>query len=248
MRDDALRDVREQLLRAGIAPRHVRRYIMELRDHLADLVARERAAGHAGPAAASRAQQMLGTDAQLVQAMIDSGAPRSLAARAPWAVFGILPVVTLLIVVALLHSWSMALFFPYRELSGISVPESLRTLATVLTLLGSYCIGPVLALACSVVAVRQRLSSAWVWIGLALIALASGAIGVQIQFLAPEGGMPGGIRGSALLQVYQHGQVDFAATRAWIAARVAVLFVLSAVTYSVLRNRAGSRLLHGTSS
>jgi hypothetical protein len=32
--------VRELLLRAGIAPRHARRYVTELREHLADLATR----------------------------------------------------------------------------------------------------------------------------------------------------------------------------------------------------------------
>lgn len=39
---------------------------------------------------------MLGTDAQPVQAMLESNPPRSLAARAPWAVFGVFPLVALL--------------------------------------------------------------------------------------------------------------------------------------------------------
>jgi hypothetical protein len=37
--------IRENLLRGGVAPRHVRRYLAELDDHLADLTARETDAG-----------------------------------------------------------------------------------------------------------------------------------------------------------------------------------------------------------
>ena len=36
-----LHDLREQLLRAGVGPRHVRRYLVELREHWADLTAEE---------------------------------------------------------------------------------------------------------------------------------------------------------------------------------------------------------------
>ena len=36
-----LRELRERLLRAGVAPRHVRRYLTELREHWADLTAEE---------------------------------------------------------------------------------------------------------------------------------------------------------------------------------------------------------------
>ena len=38
-------ELRERLLRAGVAPRHVRRYLIELSDHLADLRAEEERAG-----------------------------------------------------------------------------------------------------------------------------------------------------------------------------------------------------------
>ena len=38
-------ELRERLLRAGMAPRHVRRYLSELADHLADLKAEEERAG-----------------------------------------------------------------------------------------------------------------------------------------------------------------------------------------------------------
>src|SRR5271163_4327337 len=92
-------NVREQLLRAGIAPRHVHRYVIELREHLADLTARERASGLDAKAAAERARAILGTDTQLAQEMIMRGAPRSFAARVPWAAFGIIPAVTIVLLI-----------------------------------------------------------------------------------------------------------------------------------------------------
>lgn len=238
MLQHSFENVRERLLRAGIPPRHVRRYVVELREHMTDLVARERATGLDAHEAEARARTILGTDTQLVQAMIERGAPRSLAAKAPWAVFGILPVTLLVVVIILLHSWSMAFFFPYRALSGAAVPENVRAIGMALTVLGSYVIGPALAAACIAIALRQRLSSRWVWAGLALIALASGPLGVHIQFLLPEGGMPGGIRGSAAPAVYAQGQVDVAATFAMMVARAVVLFALSALAYRMLKRRA----------
>ena len=63
-------NVREQLLLAGIAPRHARRYVTELREHLADLVAQERATGLEVAPAEERARSLLGSDAQLAEAMI----------------------------------------------------------------------------------------------------------------------------------------------------------------------------------
>ncbi len=91
------KSVREQLLSAGIAPRHANRYVTELREHLADLAAWERASGLDAQQAEERALALLGNDRQLAQAMIDKGAARSLAARAPWSVFAVLPVVLFLL-------------------------------------------------------------------------------------------------------------------------------------------------------
>jgi hypothetical protein len=48
-------ELRERLLRAGVAPRHVRRYLKELADHLADLTAEEERAGRSGADAESAA-------------------------------------------------------------------------------------------------------------------------------------------------------------------------------------------------
>ena len=52
--------VREQLLKAGIAASHVNRYIVELREHLADLTAKERADG--APDATAKARTLMGGD------------------------------------------------------------------------------------------------------------------------------------------------------------------------------------------
>src|SRR5690348_7687353 len=76
-----LENVRIQLLRAGIPPGHVNRYVRELREHLSDLIERERAKGLSTGDAEAKARALLGTDSQLVQAMVDREPPRSLAAK-----------------------------------------------------------------------------------------------------------------------------------------------------------------------
>jgi len=81
----------ETLLRGGVAPRHVRRYLRELDDHLADLTEAQRIAGYDPANAAIRAQAQLGSEAELVAAMLAQPSLRTLAARAPWLVFGLLP-------------------------------------------------------------------------------------------------------------------------------------------------------------
>lgn len=49
-----LAELQERLLRAGIARRHVQRYVAELADHVADLRAEEESAGQSGQAADSQ--------------------------------------------------------------------------------------------------------------------------------------------------------------------------------------------------
>ena len=59
-------ELRERLLRDGVAPRHVRRYLGELTDHFADLTAEEQQAGRNLAEAKSAALERLGkTDTSL---------------------------------------------------------------------------------------------------------------------------------------------------------------------------------------
>src|SRR5215467_11648168 len=88
-------ELRERLLHAGVAPRHVRRYVKELREHLADLTAEEAHAGSARAEAEMRAMARLGSVDDLAQAMIDQRQFRSWCTRAPWAVFSVAPVLWL---------------------------------------------------------------------------------------------------------------------------------------------------------
>lgn len=62
------RELRERLLLAGVAPRHLRRYLSELRDHLADLKAEEERAGRNRSEAEKRALLRLGGIDELANA------------------------------------------------------------------------------------------------------------------------------------------------------------------------------------
>ncbi|MES2472007.1 MAG: hypothetical protein V4601_04095, partial [Pseudomonadota bacterium] len=91
--------VTESLLKGGIAPRHVRRYVGELSDHLTDLTERQRANGYDGEDAHLRARALLGDDHELTAAMLENRRLRSWTARAPWLLlplpFFVLPLVLL---------------------------------------------------------------------------------------------------------------------------------------------------------
>jgi hypothetical protein len=235
--------VREQLLRAGIAPRHVRRYIIELRDHLADLTARESAAGFDSGAAAERARAVLGTDAQLVQSMI-ARTPRSLAARAPWAVFTLLPVVVLVAGVAAIDSSMIRLLDPVHAAWPEGVPNTYNGVITAARFVADYLLGPLVAAGCIVGALRQRLSSRWIWVGLGLTALFSGMFGfyMNVNVLASPHGSTGGAVFSALPHVWVGGRVSGTATLAVMALRAGLLFTVAAIALRAMRTRGNATL------
>jgi len=229
----------DQLLRAGIAPRHVRRYVVELREHLADLTARERSSGLDASVADARARAVLGTDAQLVQTMIDR-TPRSWASRAPWAMFALLPVLILVTVVATIAGSMMHLLGPVHAAWPGGVPNSYTGPISAASVVADYLLGPVIAAGCIALALRQRLTSRWVWIGLGLVALFSGMFGFYMNVLPPHGGFPGGAVFSALPNVMVDGHWSTAATLALVALRAGILFVAAGIAYGAMRTRSNS--------
>src|SRR5436853_7404247 len=88
-------ELRERLLRAGVAPRHVRRYLKELADHLTDLRAEEERAGRSRADAEAAALVRLGSMNDLAKAMIEQRQFQSWSARVPWAVFACAPIFVL---------------------------------------------------------------------------------------------------------------------------------------------------------
>ena len=230
-------NVREQLLRAGIAPRHATRYVTELREHLADLVAQERASGLDARQADERALGILGTDAQLIRAMIDKGAPRSLAARAPWSVFAVLPVILLVVVMWATAFTMMHVLGPVRMLPPSDMPEGYGGLVATVSFVASYLVGPALAAGCITVALRQRVTSRWVWVGLTMIALFSGAVGFHVHVIPAEMGHRSLAVYSAAPVIYLNGHPNLQATLGVVVLRGACLLTVATIAYLALRKR-----------
>jgi hypothetical protein len=229
-------NVREELLRAGVAPRIARRYVIELREHLADLTERERKTGLDATAASRRARELLGTDSQLTQAMLEK-TPRTLAARAPWAVFGLLPVVALLAAICVIDISMFHLLTPVYSRWPGGLPTADGGIIAAASFVTGYVLGPAICGACILISLRQRRVSTWLWIGVALIALISSLVGFHMHVLAPTAAYKGGPVFSALAAVYVDGHVSAAATLSWVAIRAAVLVAVAAVTYRILRTR-----------
>lgn len=165
-------DLCETLLRAGVAPRHVRRYERELEEHLDDLVAMQVARGYDGEDAACRARALLGPDEELAAAMIQRRAFRSLAARAPWLVFGLVPP---FLIFFLLAGAGFMMWGAWALLPGLHAapPSWAGPFVTAWSALSCAAAGPLAAVFFTVIAVRQRQNWRWPAFGVVSAALFS---------------------------------------------------------------------------
>jgi len=151
--------LRERLLRAGIAPRHVRRYLRELTEHLADLTAEQRTAGYDEENATIRARALLGDDAELAAAMEEQPGFRSIAARFPWLVFPLLPLPAVIIGLLLptLLMMGLSKFYGFE----FAAPDWYRLLAESLLGTARFVMMPLAMLLLTLLVWRQRLSILW---------------------------------------------------------------------------------------
>lgn len=185
-----LNELSERLLRAGVAPRHVRRYLTELADHLADLRAEEEREGRSPADAESAALVRLGGIDELASAMVAKPESQSWSARAPWAIFGIGP---LLLLAGAYFAACFILWSGWRIfLPGTNTPfVRIDGLAMVYFGVGRmlYFGAPILAgWAVALIAARQRFGAAWPMAGLVLIALIGPTARVHATRLAGSDG------------------------------------------------------------
>jgi hypothetical protein len=167
--------LRERLLHAGVAPRHVRRYIAELRDHFDDLAREETAAGAAPALAQSKARARLGSDDALAQVMLARPGVRSISARFPWAVFGLAPVamiVATLFVAIVLEGGAIFLAGRLMHRSnpfGAAPPSEWVNWAILAwNALATYAAPLGIAVVLCIVGLRQRMSAAWIFTGISI--------------------------------------------------------------------------------
>jgi hypothetical protein len=183
--------LKERLLRAGIAPRHVRRYIAELRNHFDDVVREQTARGRTSAEAAAVARERIGSDESLAAAVLDQPSLRSITARFPWAVFGVGPIASLflvLIAAAFLETGLLRLVFVMSgdQYGGSATPHWLRQFIWAMNHLIMYVAPLALAAVIFSVGIRQRMSFSWIVVGVVLVAVAGGFHVLGI----PEAGRP----------------------------------------------------------
>lgn len=173
--------LRERLLRAGIAPSHVQRYVRELRDHYHDLYEAECAQGRQPLAAEQAARSKLGSDDVLAESVLAQPELHSIAARYPALVFGAAPVLSWLAIETL----ALLALQPLGE----SLPElrSQVPLDRLVHLVELYALALVRVLPVLVSAgvfwsaVRRRSGARWPIAGVTLMIVAAASISVIVD-------------------------------------------------------------------
>ncbi|MBB6251990.1 hypothetical protein [Nitrospirillum iridis] len=161
----------ERLLTAGIAPRHARRYITELREHASDLTAEEMAAGCSRIDAETRALARLGNQDELAQALLRRGDFRSWGARAPWAVYGIGAVLSTLATFVVALATIAAIIETHRPAPDAHpvLPHWFGNAVTIISYVQSLVLPLLIGGGFAVMAARQRMPA--LWPSLALLAV-----------------------------------------------------------------------------
>ncbi|MEE3623609.1 hypothetical protein UCD39_06340 [Nitrospirillum sp. BR 11752] len=174
---DIFTPLRERLLVAGIAPRHVQRYVAELREHAADLTADGVAAGLTRPEAAAWAASRLGTTDDLAQAMIRRGDFRSWGAKAPWAVYGFAPLAGVAACYGLALAALIGILVSHRPYPGAHpiLPSWFGTATATLGYLHSLVLPLLIGGGVAWMAARQRMPVLWPSVALLIIGIVGGA-------------------------------------------------------------------------
>lgn len=223
-----LRDLRERLLRAGFAPRHVRRYLRELSDHFTDVASEQMLAGHSRVDAESIALARLGNADHLAAAMIARPELRSWSARAPWAAFSIGPVLSLSAAyfVACFILWSgWRIFMPAASTPFGNTTGPIYGIENIYFQIGRmiYFGAPiVIAWAVAFVAIRQRLKPLWPILSSLILAFIGST--AQVHAVRPSLELPGHVSMSlAMVPDYALG------------VRILALFTLGFLPYLIFR-------------
>jgi hypothetical protein len=160
--------LRQRLLCAGIAPRHVHRYLAELRDHFDDLVREEIARGKDRPRAEAEARSRLGDESVLAETMLEQPAMRSFTARYPWATFVLGPVamsIGALAATLAIEGGVLSLIGPMVNPRHTPPPEWAIAAVGVWNALPSNVAPVAIAALLAFIALRQRMSMRWVFLG-----------------------------------------------------------------------------------
>lgn len=187
MRSPHFAELRERLLREGVAPKHVRRTVAELEAHRQDLVAELRARGVPATQADVDARARLGSDETLAASVLARPELRSWARKRPWAAFAIVPIVGFLAALAVWMVAFVMLVEALKSFLGVSLLElgGVRVIGPLLFTAVLWGLPMVAATLCVGLAAKRRAGAAWPIAGVVAIALIGGAATMSLDWHAP---------------------------------------------------------------
>lgn len=172
--------LRRELLRKGVSPRYIRRYIAELSDHRHMLVEENRSAGRTLEEATLQARGQLGDEAELLRSVLERRAVFALARRRPGIVFALCPIPALYATKFLILLFGVSVTLLLRRCADVSTgwTNSLRTLM-------HFCLDygaplAVAALYCTL-AYRRGCRPVWPVLSSLLLGLAAGCVHFEMR-------------------------------------------------------------------
>jgi hypothetical protein len=187
----------QRLLRAGIAPRQVKRLVAEIEAHFADLVAELRSAGLSQAESESQAAVRLGTEDVLIANVLAHPELRSWARQRPWLAFVLLPLLALAVQFFLSMLAAVGVIAFSTQVLGITAlyPGPVPWVVRGLQAYGVWIAPIVAAGAACVLAVRSGAPLIWPIVGCALSAILGAATNASFEWspAVPRGVLSGGI-------------------------------------------------------
>lgn len=186
-----------RLLRAGIAPRHVKRLTAELEAHFVDLVAELRSTGLSQAECLSQAAARLGTEDVLAANIIARPELQSWARQWPWLAFVLLPLLAVPVQFVLSMLAAVGVFTLSTRVLGLTAlhPGAVPWVVGVLQAYGLWVAPMFTAGAACLLAARRDAPVIWPIVGIVLIALVGASTNASFEWspAVPRGAMSGGI-------------------------------------------------------
>ena len=176
-------DIAEQLLRGGVAPRHVRRTVFELSAHFEDLLDELRARGLSEEDAAIEASARLGADAMVAETLARPEL-RSWMRRRPLVAFALMPVAAYVALFVIGLSLLLGCVELAQKEFGMSLARSngLQSLAVAVMPGIVWFLPASVAAACCGIALTRRAPLCWPIVGAALVSLLGATTNAQLTF------------------------------------------------------------------
>lgn len=191
MADRPFADLKEALLRGGIALRHVRRAVMELEDHWNTLVADELRRGSSEQDARIQARRIMGSDTLLIDRYLARTELRAWACRLPALWFTLMPLLSY-VAVSLVTMTFMILTVQLMSdyLKKTIIPGGIsHFIAGSVHLVFLWIYPSLIAAGFAVLAHRRRIARPWPIVG--IVVLSGIASLVNVDFVLTGGPKPG---------------------------------------------------------